>query len=230
MTEQVAERVWRIPLAPLDAINCYLLDDVLVDAGVRFSGARIRRALQGRRLAAHALTHVHPDHQGASKQVCEKFRVPLWCGAGDAEVMESGQMQRQFPHPGGPIARFQSRFVAGPSYPVTRTLTEGDRIGEFIVLETPGHTPGHVAFWRPSDRCLLIGDVAFGMNPFTMMRGLRQPPRMFTPDPERNRASLRKLAVLGPHTVCFGHGPVLRDGATFQRFVAQVAPAASGAG
>ena len=30
---------------------------------------------------AHALTHAHPDHQGASKQVCDTLGVPFWVGA-----------------------------------------------------------------------------------------------------------------------------------------------------
>ena len=51
---------------PPNGINVYLMGDVLVDAGTRHSGRRIFRQLEGHKVATHALTHAHPDHQGAS--------------------------------------------------------------------------------------------------------------------------------------------------------------------
>jgi hydroxyacylglutathione hydrolase len=42
---------------------------------------------------------------------------------------------------------------------------------------------------------------------------------MFTADPERNRASARRLAELRPDVACFGHGPALRDPDLLERFV-----------
>ncbi len=225
MIVPVTEGVYRIPLAPLASLNCYLLDDVLVDAGIRWSGGRILRALEKRHVRAHALTHAHPDHQGGSRQICERLKIPFWCGDDDRAVAESGELQLLYPDPEGRLGRVQTMLAGGPGYPVARTLQEGERVGDFTVLHTPGHTPGHLSFWRPSDRLLVIGDAALAMNPFTLRRRLQEPPAMFTSDPERNRASLRKLAVLGPETICFGHGPVLRDGAVFQEFVAALASA-----
>ena len=91
-------------------------------------------------------------------------------------------------------------------------------MGGFAVLETPGHSPGHVAFWRESDRTLVAGDVLFGRHPLTGRPGLHEPPRMFTLDPALNRASIRRLAALDPAVVCFGHGPPWRDAAALRRF------------
>ena len=53
-----------LPGFPKYAINVYLMGDVLVDAGIRSDSKRILRQLQGHSVTAHALTHVHPDHQG----------------------------------------------------------------------------------------------------------------------------------------------------------------------
>lgn len=226
MIEQVADGVVRVSLAPLASLNCYVLDDVLVDAGARWSARRILRALRGRDVRAHALTHAHPDHQGSSREICRRLDVPLWCGEADRAVTESGELQLQFRNPEGMIARLQAMLVGGPGHPVDRVLQEGDQLGDFTVLQTPGHTAGHLSFWRPQDRLLVIGDAALSMNPLTTRRGLREPPELFTRHPERNRASLRKLAVLGPETICFGHGPVLHDGAAYQDFVARLPPRA----
>jgi hydroxyacylglutathione hydrolase len=93
-------------------------------------------------------------------------------------------------------------------------------VGEFTVIDTPGHSPGHISFWRERDRVLVLGDVLFGHQPFTSRPGLHEPPAMFTLDAERNRQSARKVAALRPSLVCFGHGPPLTDPHTFAEFVA----------
>ena len=71
-----------------------------------------------------------------------------------------------------------------------------------------------------ADRVLVLGDVLNNMDVATGIRGLREPKRIFTPDPARNRESARRLAALEPALVCFGHGPPLRDTRRFVDFVA----------
>ena len=93
-------------------------------------------------------------------------------------------------------------------------------MGDFTVIETPGHSPGHVAFWRESDHTLVLGDVLSNVNLLTGVPGLHEPPVAFTPDPPRNRRSARRLAALEPGIVCFGHGPPLRDARRLADFVA----------
>lgn len=88
------------------------------------------------------------------------------------------------------------------------------------MIEVPGHTAGHVAYWRESDRTLILGDVLFNAHLLTGRAGLHEPPAVFTSDPGLNRRSARKLARLRPALVCFGHGPPLRDGGRFAEFIA----------
>jgi glyoxylase-like metal-dependent hydrolase (beta-lactamase superfamily II) len=76
-----------------------------------------------------------------------------------------------------------------------------------------------VAFWRDSDRTLVLGDVINNMDVRTGIPGLREPPDFFTPDPARNRQSARKLAALEPRLILFGHGPPLRDTRKLVEFV-----------
>jgi hydroxyacylglutathione hydrolase len=101
---------------------------------------------------------------------------------------------------------------------VERQLREGDDVAGFRVLDTPGHSPGHVSYWRESDRTLVCGDVFFNLNPLTLKRGLREPPRLLTHDPALNRESARRLGRLRPALVLFGHGPPHRDTESFARF------------
>jgi hydroxyacylglutathione hydrolase len=218
---QIAEDVWQLRGFPPHAINVYLAGDVLIDAASRHAGRRILRQLRGRTVRAHALTHAHPDHQGASHEICEALGIPLWCGGGDADAMERGLVrQRQPDH----VANTLSAWAfLGPPHPVARRLREGDEVAGFMVLEAPGHSAGHVAYWRERDRVLILGDVLTNMDTTTGIPGLREPKAYFTPDPARNRESARRLAVLEPELVCFGHGRPLRDPAKLRAFVAGLA-------
>ena len=217
---QVAEGVSQIPLAPRNLMNAYLLGDVLVDAGTPQSAKKLLRSLQGHTVNAHALTHGHQDHAGGSRAVADALAVPVWVGALDAADVESGK-----PVVADTVARPVLRRVATyPGVPVARQLREGDDLGNgFTVLETPGHSAGHVAFWRETDKVLVCGDVWFNLHLSTLRPGLREPPRIFTPDPARNRDAAHRLAALEPELVLFGHGPPLRDPARLRAFTAALA-------
>src|SRR5215218_6703602 len=87
---EIAENVWHIPLMGRDAVNAYVLGDVLVDAGMAGQGKRLPGKLGGHAIAAHTLTHAHPDHVGGSKSVVDALGVPFWAPAGDADAVEAG--------------------------------------------------------------------------------------------------------------------------------------------
>jgi glyoxylase-like metal-dependent hydrolase (beta-lactamase superfamily II) len=220
--KQLAEDVHLLRGFPPNAINVYLVGDVLIDAATRQGEKRVMRQIAGGTVNAHALTHAHPDHQGASHAICEKLGIPLWCGQGDVPAMETPGALALPPAVPWPIRFFENTFWVGPAHPVARALQEGDEVAGFTVLETPGHSPGHVAFWRERDRTLILGDVLFNMHPLTGRPGLREPAAMFTPDPARNRESARRLAELRPALACFGHGPPLRDPDRLSEFVAML--------
>ena len=197
----LAPGVWQLRGLPPNAINAYLVGDVLVDAGTPAARKRILRELRDVTVATHLVTHAHPDHFGSSHAVCEALGLPLWTGEHDAEAIETAT-----PVPSDTAAgRFLSKGKMPPAHPVARRLREGDEVAGFEVLDVPGHSPGHVALWREQDRTLIAGDVFFNFP------RLGAPPGFLTVDPERNRASMRRLAELRPALAVFGHGPPLRD-------------------
>ena len=87
------------------------------------------------------------------------------------------------------------------------------------MIETPGHSDGHVVYWDEQSGVLILGDVLRNISFATLRPGLREPPAVFTPDPVRNRESARKLIGLRPRLVLFGHGPPLRDPEHFDAFL-----------
>lgn len=216
MLHDLGDDVYQIPLLPRNGVNAYFAGGVLFDAGIPSNAKKILRLLQRQDVTAHALTHGHPDHQGASHRVCESLNVPLCVGAGDADAVATGKLRDLLPN--HLIARIMAT-TGGPAHPVARRLKEGDEIGGFEVIETPGHSPGHVVYYRPQSGVLILGDVLTNMHILTTLVGLHEPPRPFTPDPALNRTSAKKLIGLKPKLVLFGHGPPLRDPDKFDAFL-----------
>lgn len=220
---KIAEDVFHIPLMPRNSINCYLIGEVLVDAGIKSSGRKILKSLKRHTVTKHAITHAHADHQGASKEICTKLGIPLLASQIEQGNAETGFATRNYPNHKSLLARFQQKFWAGPGHEVSKTLHEGDMVGGFEVVDTPGHAPGHISFFRRRDGVLIAGDTMINMSFFTTLAGLRLPPSAFTTDREQNIASIKKLHALKPHIICFGHGPVLSDMNKFDDFVGKLA-------
>jgi glyoxylase-like metal-dependent hydrolase (beta-lactamase superfamily II) len=215
---EVAPCVWQLAGLIPNLINTWLIHtqqgDILIDAGTRWATPQILRQLRSRKMTLVALTHVHPDHQGAAAAVCRRFGVPLACHTADAEVMEGKQPMA----PSNVLVRLGHRLLSGPPHPVAIRWQGGEHLGEWRVIAAPGHTPGHVIFFRESDHVVLSGDL---MRNTRLRRGCRlvEPPHFFSVDPLLNRRSLRLLAELRPGLICPGHGPPFRDSGDVERLV-----------
>lgn len=219
--EPIADGVWRLSGFPPNYFNVYLLGDVLVDAATRWGTRRILRQLRDRPPRLVALTHCHPDHQGAAKAVCETYGIPLACHRADVPAAEGREPMR--PH--NRVLRFGQWVWAGPPCPIGHVFEDGDELAGFRVVHAPGHTPGHCMFFREADRLCIAGDVLANLHFLTGTPGLREPPVCFSVDAAENRRSIQKLIDLQPRVVCFGHGPPLRNPELLKQFVAAGKPA-----
>jgi glyoxylase-like metal-dependent hydrolase (beta-lactamase superfamily II) len=213
----LAPGVWRLDERPRPLINIYLVGDVLIDAGRRSDRRRIFSQLDGVEISMLALTHVHPDHQGCAKAICERRSIPLACHEADVDAMEG---RRRVRASNALNAKLFAALWEGPPHPVDRALVEGDEVAGFRVVHAPGHAPGEVVFFRESDRVAICGDVIRNITFLTLRTKLNEPPTELTPDPAENRRSIRKLAALKPSLILPGHGPAVTDIAAFERFVA----------
>jgi glyoxylase-like metal-dependent hydrolase (beta-lactamase superfamily II) len=215
---ELAPGVVILPVTVRDSINAYLIGDVLLDAGARQSAGRLRKMLSGRKVASHALTHVHPDHQGSTDELCKKLGLELSVPAGEVKEMEAGEI------PGGASsvpARFMRAVAAGPGHPVTTGLVPGDEVGGFTVIATPGHSPDHIALFRESDRVLIAGDALRNFNYATGGPKFELPFPGFSIDPDQARRSATELIDLRPSLVAFGHGSPI-GGEAFMRGMAKL--------
>lgn len=208
---EVAVDVHHIPLSPRSSVNAYLVGSVLVDAGFAWQASRLLSAVRGRVVAEHVITHAHVDHAGGTRKVVDALRVPVRAGTRDLADLHSGDVEMEVPKA---LRRASKTYAAFDAVPEAAALREGDEVGPgFVVLDTPGHSAGHISLWRADDGVLICGDVVNSMSLVTTRPGLQEPPKVFTPDPVENRRSIRRLADLEPRLVLVGHGPPVTNAA-----------------
>lgn len=158
------------------------------------------------------ITHAHPDHAGNLPALVSKTGAQVYSSEMDRPALEG-----RAPLESGPL-RFKLHL---PRARVDEVLKEGDRLtvlGGLRVIETPGHTSGHLAYYAEERRVLFCGDVLIRFP------ALRLPFAMFTTDMEEDIRSARRIAELDADVVCFGHGvPFVGDaGKKIREFVRSI--------
>lgn len=203
-------------------------DWTLVDAGVFGTTALIRSAAADRfgpqsRPAAIVMTHGHFDHVGALKELADEWDTPVFAHPLECPYLDGRQA---YPPPdpmvgGGLIALSSPLYPRGP-FDVRPHLGQLPDDGTVPAMPgwrwiaTPGHTAGHVSFWRESDRSLIVGDAFVTTRQESVYAALTQlpelngPPAYYTPDWAGARESVRRLAALEPEIVVTGHGRAMR--------------------
>jgi glyoxylase-like metal-dependent hydrolase (beta-lactamase superfamily II) len=201
---------------------------VLVDTGVMGTKHLIMSAAKQRfggnsRPAAIILTHAHFDHVNALDEFSEEWDAPVYAHELERPYLD-GSASYPPPDPsvgGGLMARTSPLFPRGPfnAGPQLRTLPSDGSIPHmpgWRWIATPGHSPGHVSFWRESDRALIVGDAFVTTAQESVYAALTQepeihgPPMYYTTDWNAARTSVQKLADLQPELVVTGHGRPLR--------------------
>ena len=212
---------------PISFVNVYFLGRsgkpwVLVDAGLPGRANQIIEAAEAKFGAgippeAIVLTHGHFDHAGSALPLAEYWNVPIFAHRLEMPYL-TGKSDYPPPDPtiGGAIA-FLSRFTPHSARNLTgriRELQTNEVPGApgWEWLATPGHSPGHISLFRPSDRVLLAGDAFATMNMdswsglVTGRRTFARAGAPFNTDWGATCLSVKELAKLRPNLVGCGHG------------------------
>jgi glyoxylase-like metal-dependent hydrolase (beta-lactamase superfamily II) len=171
-------------------VSAYLLvrggEVAVVDLGTTGSLPAIEEGLKaagaGWDAVKHViLTHLHPDHVGGLGEVAPHVAGTIYAGAGDAASIISDK----------PL----------------KSVREGDEIFGLRIVETPGHTLGHISVLEPATGILVAGDA------LRTTSGLQGSDPQYTADDTKAAASVRKLAGLDIRAILPGHGAPLTAGA-----------------
>ena len=202
-------------------------DWILIDAGMPGSGSKILKEAAERfpansRPKAILLTHGHFDHVGGIVKIIEEWKVPVYAHPLEFPFLTG---LRAYPEPdtsveGGLLAKISSIYPHQPIDigAVLQPLPEDGSVpglASWRWLHTPGHSPGHVSFFRETDRTLIAGDAFVTVRSDSMYKVLLQkkevngPPRYLTTDWISARESVEKLAALQPQFAVTGHGSAM---------------------
>ncbi len=219
----VAEGVWVVQGQP-GRCNVYLIEDsetggvTMYDAGARTMVRAVASA--GAKLGGIkriVLGHGHTDHRG----VAPSFGVPVLCHPNEVQDAEgSGGFRywpeglRTLPVPQRQIHRAMHRWAwDGGPVKIAGTLSEGDEVAGFKVIDLPGHAPGLIGLWRESDRLALVSDCFYTLEMWGRDTPPHVPAETYNYDTEQAKASIRKLAEMEPAAAWPGHAkPVVSDG------------------
>ncbi len=182
-------------VGPLQENTVIVIDEdtneaVIIDPGAE--GERIVEKLGDAKPVAIINTHGHLDHVGQVGFLKEKFDIPFYMNRKDTFLINNDIF------PG-----FSHIIGAYPCPEPDFDLKEGNQVKfgrrRFIVIETPGHTPGGVCFYDPDNKLLITGD--------TLFRGSVGRTDLPGGDFETLKKSLEKLMELPDDTVVVpGHG------------------------
>jgi glyoxylase-like metal-dependent hydrolase (beta-lactamase superfamily II) len=207
-------------------VHAFLLDDgaelTVIDTLFDTDAGRIIERIRGigrsvEDLKHIVLTHAHRSHLGGLATLKELSGATVYSHEWEADIV-AGERTAQpvTPIPMRPIRTYwrvyylQLGAALGrgkhPPCPVDATLEDGDTVGPVRVIHTPGHTPGHLAFWWPERRVLFAGDAIATYPEF----GPGWP--AFTLNPTQHRVSLRRMADLDADVLAVGHGDPITAG------------------
>jgi glyoxylase-like metal-dependent hydrolase (beta-lactamase superfamily II) len=230
---QIIPGLWEIDEIG-DRVHCYLWEWsgglTLIDTGFPTDVHTILDALTAKGYALHnvrriIITHADIDHTGSAAKLKRATGAVVGCHSVEKALLEN-------PARRGPAALVLRPIFAAlrltPQFnvlPVTpdELYVDGQKTPEgFIVVHTPGHTPGHISLLHREKRVLIVGDALNN-------RGgkLQLPPALFTPDMTNAQRSVWKLAKKYGEdydVMVFGHGaPILQNGARrVQSLVTQI--------
>jgi glyoxylase-like metal-dependent hydrolase (beta-lactamase superfamily II) len=194
---------------------------VLIDAGMSSRGADVRVALDRSgasidSVRAILLTHWHNDYAAGAEAIRSAAGAAVYYHEGDAAFLTGrtarrgvrGWISEIIPECGvlvlakGLLGEATPRPVAA-----TRLVRDGEVIlDDFVVIETPGHTAGHVSYYYKPERALFAGDSLAVVN--SRIRFMARP---VTADLDRARASMEKCLGLEVNVLCPGHRQPLTE-------------------
>lgn len=136
---------------PLYWVAAYLVDDLLIDTGCSFTAAELVNFLADRPLRRIVNTHFHEDHIGGNRLLQEKFGIDILAPAESVPLIR--QRTALFPYQ----EMVWGYPVPSEAHPLPRLIRTSQYL--FDVIDTPGHSIGHVSLVERERGWCFSGDI-----------------------------------------------------------------------
>ncbi len=209
-------------IVPGVVANPYIIIDAdgltVIDAGLPRSEKKIlayiaslgRTARDVKRII---LTHSDIDHVGGLAALKTATGARTYASKIEAEAIAAGKPSRGINPSGFSLRRLMFAlmrpFLKVAPFQVDEIVSDGQvlpMLGGLRVVESIGHTPGHISLFAPAVGVLFCGD-----SMVTDAKGIQGSRPGVTWDEAEAKESARKQSTLGASIVCSGHGPVVMD-------------------
>jgi len=108
---------------------------------------------EGIEICAILLTHGHCDHIGAAPELQIEYDAPVICEKNEEPFLMNPDMN------------MSSRFGGAVFISPDETYSDGDEVEyagiKFLLMHTPGHTPGSCCYYHADEKILFSGDTLF---------------------------------------------------------------------
>ncbi len=226
--KQIAPHVFQINLGFVNAYAITTIENdwVLVDTGLKPT-VSILKSLEtffNKPPLAIVLTHGHLDHAGGARDLAKAWNCKVYVHRLERPFLNGTAIYPpKDPTVGGALALI-CRLVPWPMFNLTGLLELIPANGhlEFLpgwkVVETPGHTAGHISLWDEEHGILIAGDALATMDTdsyfdmATMRQKLSVAGTPFISDWAAAKHSVGILADLEPAIIGAGHGKPMVDG------------------
>ena len=222
-----------ILLLQFPLVNALLVGDpnnpngewVLIGAGMAHTAGKDHMP------SAIILSHGHFDHVGAVTDLVNKWNTVVYAHKNELPYLTG---QQDYP-PADPSVDKGLIAEISPTFPYqginlgnkVKTLPDDGGVPGMTGwrwIHTPGHSPGHVSFFRDSDRILIVGDAFTTLNQnkaesvLSREKEMHGPPAYFTTDWQAAKTSIENLKQLNPAIAIPSHGLPIKGDELKQKF------------
>lgn len=203
-------------------VNCYLvLDDdgiMLIDTGLPGNSSKIIKYVEKQLkhspqdIKTIVITHQHMDHMGSLSKMKDITGAKVAIHPADADYIR-GKTNHAGPAFSNIMVKLIQLIYRTKPVEPDILLENGDQIGEYQVIHTPGHTPGSICLYNPENKTIFVGD-----NLRYKDGKLQSPGERLLPEPEKYEESMKKLLNYDIEVIFTGHtAPVTSNGGKLLR-------------
>lgn len=142
---------------PVYWVAAYLVDGLLIDTGCSYTSGELLSFLKEKNVMVAVNTHFHEDHVGGNRDIIDALGIDIYAHPDSVPLI--AKRPQLYP--------YQEMVWGYPEPSIVKQVPDILRTDNytFNIIETPGHSAGHIALAELSKGWFFIGDLFSRENP-----------------------------------------------------------------